>query len=56
MIFQIEFFDSEKKEKAGSYMLKMWTEQEGEDATVADLLYTLEGLALQGKADGIIVV
>jgi hypothetical protein len=37
-------------------MLRAWTDQEGEDATVADLLYRLEGLGLQSKAEGIISV
>lgn len=45
--FQIEFFESEKGKDAGSWMLKMWTEQEKEDATAADLLYQLEGLKLR---------
>jgi len=34
-------------------MLKVWTEQEGDDATVADLLYRLDGLGLRAKADGL---
>jgi hypothetical protein len=35
-------------------MLKMWTEQEKEDATVADLLYQLEGLKLLELAKSVL--
>jgi hypothetical protein len=53
-IQQVEYFDSEKKADAGTYMLKMWTEQEKEDATVADLLYQLEGLKLLELAKSVL--
>ena len=56
IIFQIDFFETEQKESAGAFMLKMWTEQEQEDATIADLLYTLGGLGLQSRAEGIISI
>jgi hypothetical protein len=41
------YFETEKGKDAGTYMLKMWTDQENEDATAADLLYQLEGLKLR---------
>jgi len=49
----VEYFESEKKTNAGEYMLKMWTEQEKDDATVADLLYQLEGLKLRNLVNSI---
>ena len=53
---EVDFFESEKKEQAGAFMLKMWTEQEQDDASVAELLYVLEGLGLKSKAEAVVKI
>jgi len=50
----VEYFATDKGANAASWMLRLWTEQEGVEATVADLLYTLEGLKLKHKAGSIL--
>ncbi|XP_069952877.1 THO complex subunit 1 isoform X2 [Cherax quadricarinatus] len=56
---EIEFIEKEKASKEGSvesqvaYMLKLWVENEGDEANKESLLYTLGGMKMAAIADGI---
>ncbi|XP_042229882.1 THO complex subunit 1-like isoform X2 [Homarus americanus] len=56
---EIEFIEKDKAEKEGSvenqvaFMLKLWVENDGDEANKECLLYTLEGLGMTAIADGV---
>ena len=53
--FQIEYFEGETSEVElqAKKMFQLWLENEADDATPENLLYTLEGLGLSASAKDI---